>query len=406
MAGPGSSGAAGAAPPAAGAGGAVVVGPCAGACRGETPVCQVPEQVCVECLHDGDCTGELPYCITGANRCGECTTSEDCPPDAPLCEPGTSTCVRCLEDTDCGAPTASLCSANRCAPCVRNEDCAHVTDAQGGSLPICEAGECRECATNADCISPDAPRCDQTYRCAPCQLNDDCEGIEGADGEAFGVCDLSAGEAQAQCVECTGADYEACGTSGGTPLVCNSLERRCSTALEGSAVTCGGCVSDAQCSDGRLCVEQVFEGQSVGYFCLYREDTLGDCQAQGRPYVASIAGISSVDGVDATVCGLAVSTCPARQDYRTKDCGLGEVAGGAGGASGAPVMAGGGGSSGSAGADALLRPELSLCGFAAPDDARCVPWGEQLYRCTMRCVSTDDCLPGSTCDPDTLYCTL
>ncbi len=431
----------------AGAAGSVLT-PCAEGCSGAAPYCDEARNACVECLVDAACGIDAPLCDEERSVCVECLSSADCmgaelrcdetngrcvcastddcdgslvcdparwecvqcmehaqcDGETPVCAEAEAICVGCLTNEDCASATASLCASRACTPCTQPADCAHVTDAQGRTLTLCDAGECRECLTNADCTSPGAPRCDETYHCAPCQLNDDCEDIHLESGDALGVCDLSAGEEEGRCVECTGTDYESCGTSGGVPLVCDSLERQCSTALEGSAVLCQECVSDAQCAAGELCVEQMFEGQSVGYFCFSKEGADGvfsDCESLGRPYVSAIAGARSVDGAEATICGLRASTCPAVQDYNTKDCGFTEASGGAGGASGLWGMAGAGGSSGSAGGadDAPpLQPNDALCGFAAPSDARCVPWGDQQFLCTTACRSDGDCIPGATCD--------
>ena len=43
-----------------------------------TPVCKTPENICVECLGDGNCGGSTPVCDTVSNTCVECTQTSQC----------------------------------------------------------------------------------------------------------------------------------------------------------------------------------------------------------------------------------------------------------------------------------------------------------------------------------------
>lgn len=79
-----------------------------------------------------------------------------------------------------------------------------------------------------------------------------------------------------------------------------------------------------------------------------------------------LADAESIDGQVATVCGLAVNSCPARTEFRTQDC--------------APEG----------------TPDDSLCGVNPPEDAKCAHFSTSSYRCSMRCLSFDDC-PGTDC---------
>jgi hypothetical protein len=161
----------------------------------------------------------------------------------------------------------------------------------------------------------------------------------------------------------------------GTPLVCDSLKRTCTTNKEKSAGLCKECVSDAQCTAGKLCVKETFGSPAadVGYFCFWKQgDTANgaptDCTASGRPYVKILKNQTSLDGEAATICGLRASTCTARNDFSAKNCAT------------------------------SMAADDSKCGFDAPDDAKCVSFGPSQFRCTMTCVSDDDCLPGVACD--------
>jgi hypothetical protein len=207
------------------------------------------------------------------------------------------------------------------------------------------------------------------------------------------VCDTSSDATfGGTCVECAATQYASC-ASGGVNYVCKSLTRTCSTtAVERSRDACGECVSDAQCQEGKLCVKQTFndptdspdQGQiEIGYFCAWRLDAPngpdGSCFSQ-RPYVAAREDVSSLDGATADVCLLAVTTCPAFADHRSKDC---QTTPGSG-----------------VGDDAL-------CGHPdAPHDGYCAKADDTTFRCTTPCGGADDdCKASFTCDtatePDT-----
>jgi hypothetical protein len=299
----------------------------------------------------GACSGMIPVCNEATNQCVQCTTtsSAQCSGATPVCKPATNTCVECIAEAQCATGTKRFCNttSNTCVQCLTSPACTTATASR------CDAGECKPCATNADCAH-----------------------ISGK-----GVCD--AGE----CVQCTGKNYAACGThpTSQKPLVCDSRARTCTTTKqERSTGLCGGCVSDAECMLGQLCVQQRFGTpvQDVGYFCVWKQgDTVNgapaDCATQGRPYVRAITNAMSIDRETANVCSLAVSTCVARNQFRSKDC---------------------------ASADAGNN---TMCGFAPPEDAKCVPFGTG-FRCTMRCRSDDDCPPGGACNTQVAepYCEL
>ena len=202
----------------------------------------------------------------------------------------------------------------------------------------------------------------------PCTDHSECGHIEGQP-----VCDGG------ECVACTGTRYESCGTSdSGKRYVCDSLSRSCTQQERASAGLCESCVSDAHCGAGQLCVMQKYDEPTdaegavdVGYFCFWREDSTepgapnGDC-VNARPYVGTRAGSQSIDGVEATICGLAVTTCAGYRDYRSKTC-----------------------------ADPT---DDAACGderFAS--DGYCRTFTTGSYRCTTPCLSAEDCDSGSTC---------
>lgn len=299
---------------------------CEPACEGATPICELSTLACVECTGHEHCTDKAatPFCASDKKICVECTGHEHCADKAtrPYCDIEKNSCVECLDNEDCESAAASACVAGKCSPCKANNDCAHIDN-----YHVCKL------AVDADA------------------------------GAEFGTC-----------VECTGTDYVACRESDAGPsFVCESLNNECShDKTEHSAGLCQPCVSDAQCQSGALCVEQQFNGKSVGYFCLDRQTAAGpitDCTwSTNRPFVRPL-NATSIDGTRGTVCSLAVSTCTALNQFRQVSC-----------------------------ASTTNTPDDALCGFAPGADSRCVLYGTSQYRCTVTCWSEDDCLPGATCD--------
>ncbi len=310
--------------------------PCAGACNGDTPVCDEATDTCVECLENPDCTEGV--CNTETHECVQCLSRADCSGNAPACDTNTNLCVACLENSDCS-----------------------------DAMPFCNPEEqsCAECLEDTDCTESDASWCD-AGSCAPCQTNDDCAHLTGTT-----VCDAEVG----QCVECTGTDYESCGTLDGTPLVCDSLERTCTSNKHQAAGLCNACVSDAHCKPGQLCVNETLEGTQLGYRCFWQPGAEGapaGCPV-AQPYVTLRSDVTSIDGVAADVCTLAISSCKAHEDFRNTDC------------EAAPDV-----------------PDPSLCGEPGIADSGCELFGvvaeDNIYRCTVRCGSDDDCRVGFACD--------
>jgi hypothetical protein len=266
---------------------------------------------------DGACTAPTAVCDEPSDMCVECLEEADCASGAKKkCDTDTKACVSCLESNDCPTATAAKCDAGACVKCTSNDDCAHV------------AGK--------------------------------------------GVCDLAAGE----CVQCTGKDYASCGMDAGTPLVCDSKLRTCTSNKVHSIGPCKPCVSDAQCKLGQICAVESFgaEKAEVGQFCFWKQgDTANgapaSCATNGRPYVTAIPNQVSVDGASETICGLRVSSCIAANQFSSKDC------------------------------STALAADDTKCGFDAPNDAKCVTDGAG-FSCTMTCASDDgrDCPLGIQCD--------
>lgn len=295
----------------AGAGGSP---PCADACKGATPICDTTTNTCVACIKSSDCKGSTPSCDVTTNTCVECAKSSDCKDSAkPLCDTTAKQCVACLAQGDCKAATASACNSGVCTACTKDEECT---------------------------------------------------GIAGK-----GVCDAGT------CVQCTGKNFAACGQDTGTPLVCDSLMRTCSSNKQGSAGLCLPCVSDAQCRTGQMCALDQFgnPSQQVGYFCHWKKgDTANgaptSCVATGRPYVGTQVNVTSIDGTTSDICSLRSSTCVARNQFSSKDCSV------------------------------TASPSDALCGVSPPNDAKCAAFDATNFRCTMTCLSDDDCPSPASCN--------
>jgi hypothetical protein len=262
----------------------------------------------------------------------QCTSNDDCSGAKHLCDDATNVCVECLTNQDCPSAAASLCIAGTCSPCAANADCSHIA---GKTV------------------------CDTRH-------------VGTGEADAGASSDAGAGGESGTCVQCTGTDYATCGQSGGKNLICDSLADTCSTTqTQHSAGLCQTCISDAQCAAGELCAEQTFNGKSVGHFCFYKQgDTANgapvDCTLTGRPFV-SVLNTTSIDGQLADLCTLAVTTCPALNEYRSL-----------------PVC------------NPTGTPNDTLCGFAPGEDSKCEPYGLTQYRCTVTCLGDDDCPLGAT----------
>lgn len=251
----------------------------------------------------------------------------------------TETCVGCTGETDCTSATAMHC-----------EPTSHA---------------CVECLDNAACTDATMSLCDDaTHSCVGCTANGDCTHISGAS-----VCDGTAG-----CVECTASDRTACASG-----ICITSTNACAPA-GGTTATCGSCTHDAECRAGQLCVPMTYDDPTtpaadpvaVGNHCLWRQDAAGTGAPSGscldiRPYVQA-SSLSSVDGTTAMVCTLALSTCEAQAGFRMTDCMTIDATGDA------------------------------RCGATGVHDGMCQMFDSTHNRCTVFCLSDDDCRTGVACD--------
>lgn len=334
-------------------------------CGGTLPVCGADGR-CVGCRENAHCTtNAAPRCADGT--CAACERDEDCAhlSDDAVCTP--TGCAECRSDTDCADPALPVCSDGRCSGCQSDTDCARFP----GASACTPGGACVECTENRHCTDPLAPRC-EGVECRPCVEQSDCSHLDG-----LGVCDTST--SPRQCVQCTRDDESACRTLSGAPLLCHSLERRCTEHAARSAGPCEPCVSDAQCRNpiGDVCALHAFDGVEVGYFCTPRADAPsfdGNPACGQRVLQLVVEGQVSIDGAAADLCLPEHTTCLgladlAADDFFGADCGNAGV------------------------------PDDALCGASGVDDGVCVAVGQVVptFRCRVPCIEANDCPTGTVC---------
>ena len=229
-------------------------GPCAQTCSGNKPVCDGDLHQCVQCTsgHTEACTGDTDQCDLTNRKCVHCLTHAQCTTTAaPQCDSSAHSCVPCTSDDACkdraGTKVCDTDNASatkgQCVPCNVKADCSNGQ--------VCNAThQCVQCTQNSDCPA-DNPQCDTGHntcgKCTPDATGD----AACASRPGTTVCDHSSDATYGgTCVPCTGTNYANC-KSGGTQYVCDSAARTCTTdKVEGSALACDACVSDAQCASG------------------------------------------------------------------------------------------------------------------------------------------------------------
>lgn len=339
--------------------------------------------VCEPCRADDDCRGVpgLPSCLMGS--CVACTNDAQCStPGSTVCDPSTHVCVGCVASTQCASASASRCgAARRCEPCVQPSDCAHV-----GAGLVCGSGKCVECASDADCKDPSRSACSAEGKCVPCSDASDCAQFSDTKACASG-----------RCVQCTREQRSACAGA-----VCNALTNQCSTAQAASAELCGTCVSDDQCKPGQRCVQpRASDAGADGWYCQWQRGAMGApamCGGTSAPF-SSERSIRSIESATAQpVCTLSVGSCVAYRAFRTP-CGRY-------GTNPGVVVAGWADEKlpmdvprGVAATAQAIRPDDDVCG----EGGRCAVAVQETgsYRCTVPCLSNDDCDPGAACQNGT-----
>ncbi|MGB0679469.1 MAG: hypothetical protein ACPGUV_07405 [Polyangiales bacterium] len=249
--------------------------------------------------------------------------------------------------------------------CTDSRACPPGFERAGGGcqpVPVTQAvtPSTPPCTENANCAGSSASRCDtSTGACTACLSSDDCAHIAGNN-----VCD------NGLCIQCNAADDTACGN-----FICDPVAKQCTQVVKGTQADCQECIADEHCIDGRVCVDVTFQGKSTGRRCLWRKDAAGLPGAPGGDCTSlalfvSERAVTTVNGVQTEVCGLATTTCMGLDHFRT---------GGRGGDSCESQATPG-------------EPDHTLCGSPDVNDAHCqrVSSTSDTFRCTYRCTEKDD----------------
>lgn len=86
-------------------------------CDESLPLCDLPNETCVECLDSNDCGDD--ECDPDTNQCVECLDGNHCAPGE-YCTQQTNECVECLSDSDC---TNGICLDDQiCSICDPNAE--------------------------------------------------------------------------------------------------------------------------------------------------------------------------------------------------------------------------------------------------------------------------------------------
>jgi len=319
---------------------------------GDEPSCPSPLTPEGRCLCP---SGLMPTPRMTSDAGYDCVPAEDASADADAASMGDADAAIPCD----GACEERLCFGDACVACVEAGDCASTPD-----TPYCSTmNACVACLDSSQCSEAAAPLCDMNV-CAPCSEDAHCAGITDDAGTDLNAC-LTGGDAPT-CVECTATNDTACGGN-----VCDLSTNTCTDRAKGSAGLCQTCVNDTECDEGQLCVLTRFDDIDIGQFCLWREDApagpAGDCVTQ-RPYVDSQMA-TSINGVMAGVCNLRLTSCTALNQFDMRSCTDGTSPG----------------------------TTDSECGHPGVDDGLCRRRSSTTNRCTVPCLSNDDCQDGSNC---------
>ena len=318
-------------------------------CSAPTPVCDVPNTTCVECVMTSDCASDqvctasntcvqgcvdnsqcstpLPVCDTAAGNCTQCLVGGDCL--SGVCT-SSQVCVECEDDADCTG--GDVCAPdNTCVGCVTDGDCG-VGEVCGILLQTCMPG----CVTDADCVDPRLPVCDGSGTCVECTTAADCSNGELCNNN---VCEPP----------CTSdADCPAAHPVCSDAFLCVDCrtESDCDANEVCMAETCvPSCVTDADCTEPAAPVCNTTVGACV--LCTATNATA--C-------ATSSAGQLCVDLDTTPACGCSGdSDCPAGSSCGSNNRCMVNIAAPTGGISGGALCtAGAGSSSGLPAAMALL----------------------------------------------------
>jgi hypothetical protein len=292
--------------------------------------------------------------------------------------------VQCIDGTSCTAPT--VCDTtpgspriNQCVGCVSAANCSGPTpacDAMSQTCAVCTTADRRACTptqpdcdvsgvaactcNGTSCTNVTASRCNLVSNgCEACTVAGDCAHLSATPQCRTGTC-----------VQCLNNTHCAANQA------CNTATNRCVPITIGGAGRCETCLRDTQCGAGMLCVPMTYDDPSTpasdpvaaGFHCLQRQATVAgaDC-INTRPH-ASPQMFTSIDGTTDVVCGLRASTCEAQAAFDMTNCMTLDASGN------------------------------DRCGAAGLNDGVCRMRSVTTNRCSVYCVSNDDCRSGTSCN--------
>ena len=158
----------------------------------------------VACAAPRVCDADKFTCVDPSNG-GSCTTSEDCAAMSsvtPICDLADHRCKQCVGADGCTASAPTCTATSACGPCSGEGDCSSYATMGLGHCATdgANVGQCVACRDSGDCSNAAAPVCDNNA-CRACKLDTEC---------ASQVCDEGTGK----CVAETDAIYVAPGGNG------------------------------------------------------------------------------------------------------------------------------------------------------------------------------------------------
>ncbi len=203
----------------------------AGGAYGTGYICLQGTGNCVQgtCHNNGDCSGQI---CNSSHTCTACTTAATCTAaygTGYVCQTATGTCVQgaCGSNADCGS--GGICNTSSACVGCGTSDAACVT-AYGNGF-ICVSGACvtGTCHKGADCTTTAGQICNASHTCASCTNGDD------------STCQASYTDGRI-CV-------------GSTCIVGNCRSNaNCSNGQICTNNICVNCASDTDCASGQLCI--------------------------------------------------------------------------------------------------------------------------------------------------------
>jgi len=249
-------------------------------CTDLDQVCDVENQVCVDCLDDAQCTTPTASrCDTGTNGCAQCQTDVQCdgvdelPATNNTCDSGT--CRECTPETE-----TEKCAADETC----NPDTYQCTGEQAGSLTVCDA-----CVADSECGVGGEPSAE--FRCVPMYYPNDQTRFPD---DQTGFCLKTTDGGCERPYAITLADRSSLSQSTSSDDYCGVNEELATCPAVAALVADARCPSgeDDECEPGGLCREV----GSLQNRCTYRCSDVVECK--NAPVPGSTCGSSGSGNED------------------------------------------------------------------------------------------------------------